>query len=232
MTNTNNRNVMPYPFRHGDPSRGHSLTSFSFISPSYADRPSQQPSLTRNIPSKRSPRTAPGPVLEPRQEPQPSSVGYPTSVTPPPILSILLTPPGSHLRPSSVRPATGDEKACYPILAKVKSPDPVLHAFTPEILEALRASRESSFIFRKITPDNFSDWEAGFPELYEAKGVRYDYDGLSQRVIVKCMAGSVHDSFPIYFTRVVNRGLDRVGPECQRALQIFASTGESSTPVL
>lgn len=120
---------------------------------------------------------------------------------------------------------TDDENAPYPILVKANTLNSVLDAFTPDRLQQLRASRESSFIFRNITPKGFSDWEGRYPELYEAKGVGYDYDGLSQRMIIRCMSSSVHHSFPIYFTRVVNRGLDRVGPECRRALQMFASTG-------
>lgn len=221
---------MPFPsFRPDGPSHGPSFTSYSFASRSYSHRPPQQRNFARPSPPKTSPTTtAPFHVEGPNEEQQISPVLNSVSATTPPPLFILPTPPSSNIRPASERPATDttdDENAPYPILVKTNTPNSVLRTFNPDRLQALRESRESSFMFRNITPNDFCNWEDQYPELYEAKGVRYDYDGFSQRMIIKCMAGSVHDSLPIYFTRVVNRGLDRVGPECQRALQIFASTG-------
>lgn len=219
------------PFRPDGPStHSPSFTSYSFASRPYTHCPPQQCNFARSNPPplKTLPTTAPSPTQGPNQQKQLSPVLVSVSATTPPPLSILPTPPSSNIRPVLERlaPGTTDhENSPYPILVRANTPNSVLHHFTPDDLRTLRASHESSFIFRNISPNNFSDWEAQYPELYEAKGIRYDYDGLSQRMIVKCMAGSVHDSFPIYFTRVVNRGLDRVGPECQRALQIFASTG-------
>lgn len=226
---------MPFPsFCPDGPSHGPSLPS----SNSFASRPYYTPRLPQQSiakPPKNSPTTALSRTHGPDKEQQLSPAVSALSATTPPPLSILPTPPSSNIRPTSERPPTDTTdhgNAPYPIVVKANTPRSGLHTFTPDALLALRASRESSFIFRNIHPDNFSNWEAEYPELYEANDVRYDYDGLSQRMIIKCMAGSVHDSFPIYFTRVVNRGLDRVGPECQRALQIFASTGWSSSSPL
>lgn len=204
---------MPFPsFRPDGLSHGPSLpSSDSFTSRSYCT-----PRLTQQSIAK-APKTAR--AHGPHKGQQLSAVlGSLSAITPPPLPLLPTTPPTSNIRPIPERPpsdTTDHQNAPYPTPDETNTPHTILDTFTPDHLLALRVSRESSFTFRNIDPGNFTNRKAQYPELYEANDVRYDHDGLSQRMIIKCMAGSARDSFPIYFTRIVNRGLDRVGLECQ-----------------
>lgn len=75
---------------------------------------------------------------------------------------------------------------------------------TPTYLRNLRGSNpERPLFLRGITPAAFDEWELRFPdhELREADDVRYEYDSVTERLIVKCMPGPIHDSLQIYFVR-------------------------------
>lgn len=149
----------------------------------------------------------------------------------------LPIPTGSDFSPPSKmskesNTTTKDQVSCFHAPAEAKTRNSDFYALNPDTLQALRESHESSFIFRNITPSDFTDWEALYPELYEADNTRYEYDGFAERMIVKCMAGPVRDSFSIFFIRAVHDGLDRTGRECRRGLQISATTGGSRLRLL
>lgn len=100
-----------------------------------------------------------------------------------------------------------------------------LSNLTPKTMEQLRSSREGSYIFHNITPAAFLDWQDRYPELIESDA-KYEYDGLAERMIIKCMAGHLLDSMTIFFVRRVGDELRDAGRVCRRQLQIASTTGE------
>lgn len=228
---------MPFPFRGPDgPPRGPpynpSFSSFvpssSSHSPNYTLRTNRNASFNRPTAplSRIPPPPPPPPTTVPPSIPDPelpSVVNLRTAGTPPPLV-FLPTPPGSDIRPLLTQ--STDENPPFYSAAKPKSPTPhLLHSITPDTLQSLRESREAPLILFNVTAGDFADWEARFPGIDESNA-RYEYDGLLERMIVKCMAGPVHDSFPIYFFRAINDGLNRAGPDCRRGLQMCTSTGK------
>lgn len=237
-TETSDTSEMPFSsFRPDGPSRGGPDRAFPPSSSfSYSTYPSQnhRPSKPSNLPRPRPQTTFPFPVHDPAKllHLPPPAVNLRVAATPP--LLSLPTPPSSDFSPPS-KNAKGsktttdlDENSSFDIPAEAKTPTSVLlHALTPDALQAIRESRESRFIFRNITPSDFAAWLDLYPELDECDTARYDYDGFSERMIIKCMAGSVHDSLPIFFIRVVTDGLQQVGPGSRRMLQVCTNTGRS-----
>lgn len=238
-TETSDTSEMPFSsFRPDGPSRGGPDRPFTPSSSfSYSPHPSQihRPAKPSSFPRPRPQTTSPCPVHDPAKVlflPPPLAVNLRVAATPP--LLSLPTPPSSDFSPPS-KNAKGsntttdlDENSSFDIPAEAKTPtSALLHALTPDALHALCESRESRFIFRNITPADFAAWLDLYPELDEGDTARYDYDGFSERMIIKCMAGSVHDSLPIFFIRVVTDGLQQVGPGSRRMLQVCTNTGRS-----
>lgn len=102
---------------------------------------------------------------------------------------------------------------------------PSLSNITTETMAQLRSSREGSYILPDISPAAFLAWQDRYPELLESDA-RYEYDGLAERMIIKCMAGHLHDSPTIFFVRRVGDEVRDAGRVCRRQLQIASTTGE------
>lgn len=164
---------------------------------------------------------------EPEQELRPI-VDLRNPGTPPPRLPFLSTPLGSNIRPllKQHRAQRTDEHLSFYRVVKMKPLESPLRALTPDTLQSLRESRESPCILH-VTPSEFADWHARYPGIDESNS-HYEYDSVTERMIIKCMAGPVHDSFAIYFFRAIHAGLRQAGPQCHRGLQLFTSTGESA----
>lgn len=239
--------AMPFSFFRPDgPPRGTgshgSFSSFSFSSYSnnHTYRSSEQRDVARPRPIHRAAPPSQQPSLpetlapnEPPNRPS-STMLLRTGVTPPP-MEFLPTPPSSAVRPTTkehkqLDRTTLDIDSFY-TNAEANVPNSVLHDLSPDSLQALRESHESPRIFRNISPGALTDWESLYPGINESDGARYEYDGFTERMIVKCMAGSVHDSFPIYFIRAITEGLGQTSQQCRRGLQICTSTGELPTPL-
>lgn len=222
---------MPFSFFRPDgPPRGtgsngsfSSFSSFSSYSTGYSRRPARSGAVSESRPPPPNQLTSKT-TLPCDLENEPRPIVYLRSArTPPPELPFLPTPPGSDIRPflnKQTQPT--DESSFFYPAAKTKLV-PSLRYLTPYNLQALRESRESPCIL-DVTPSEFAAWEARFPNVDESNN-RYEYDGIMERMIIKCMAGPVHDSFPIYFFRAINDGLNQAGPQCRRGLQMCTSTG-------
>lgn len=144
---------------------------------------------------------------------------------------LLPTPPSSDfdLPPECLPTAATDPPGAnesFPEAALPRPDDvPSLANLTPKTMARLRSSREGSYILPDITPAAFQDWQDRYPELLESDA-KYEYDGLAERMIIKCMAGHLHDSPTIFFVRRVGDEVRDAGRVCRRQLQIASTTGE------
>lgn len=142
---------------------------------------------------------------------------------------LLPTPPSSDFdHPPNCLPNTTADSPDQPFLEPTLPRAGRLLSFsslTPKTMEQLRSSREGSYIFHNITPAAFLDWQDRYPELIESDA-KYEYDGLAERMIIKCMAGHLHDSMTIFFVRRVGDEVRDAGRVCRRQLQIASTTGE------
>lgn len=198
-------------------------TSSSSSSPNYTRHPALASSLNVSYcpPLNNSPPQSTFPCD--RKQERPNIVNLRTAGTPPRSLTFLPTPPDSVTRSllkntDQEQPMDGNASFFTP--ATIKTVNPALHDLRPETLQSLCQTRESSYILH-VTSSEFADWEARYPGIDESN-IRYQYDGLMERMIINCMAGPVHDSFPIYFFRAIG---DQAGPQCRRGLQMCTSTG-------
>lgn len=148
---------------------------------------------------------------------------------PPPLLP---TPPSSDFDiPPECLPTTptdhaiANESFFEPALPHPVNNTPPLSNITTETMALLRSSREGSYIVHDTTPAAFLAWQDRHPELLESDA-KYEYDGLAERMIIKCMAGHLHDSPTIFFVRRVGDEVRDAGRVCRRQLQIASTTGE------
>lgn len=77
------------------------------------------------------------------------------------------------------------------------SPD--LLDFTPSLLTYMAAAESGRLIFRRIAPAQVNAWLRCYPEVVENPDIRYEYDSLTQRFMIKCSPCAVHESFSIFF---------------------------------
>lgn len=141
----------------GDPGRSppSSFSSSTFAHSPYSSQSQRQPpSFAGPSPA----TTLPCPARHPLK-PLPAVFDLRVAATPP--LMSLPTTPYSDFSQQSKNPnesnstTTGhDESSTFQTPTEAKNPVSVLHALTPDALQAFRESRESPFIFRNIKPSD------------------------------------------------------------------------------
>jgi len=67
----------------------------------------------------------------------------------------------------------------------------------------LRERSEADVHFQNVSDSELRNWISENPELVEHKDFRYEYNFLSQRLIIKCMPTPTHDSLQYFFTQTV-----------------------------
>lgn len=64
---------------------------------------------------------------------------------------------------------------------------------------------EAPLILQNVTPDDIGNWRSRFPDLIEDDNVRYEYNSLAERMIVKCMPWPIHDSLQIFMCQRITK---------------------------
>ncbi|KAG0135037.1 hypothetical protein HOY82DRAFT_552768, partial [Tuber indicum] len=62
---------------------------------------------------------------------------------------------------------------------------------------------EGDVHFQNVSDKELCNWISENSELVEHKDFRYEYNFLSQRLIIKCMPTPTHDSLQYFFTQTV-----------------------------
>ncbi|KAG0131730.1 hypothetical protein HOY82DRAFT_559299, partial [Tuber indicum] len=62
---------------------------------------------------------------------------------------------------------------------------------------------EGDVRFQNVSDKELDNWISGNPELVEHKDFRYEYNFLSQQLIIKCMPTPTHNSLQYFFTQTV-----------------------------
>jgi len=70
----------------------------------------------------------------------------------------------------------------------------------PKILDLLETS-EDDLSLEKVSVGEFRKWTLDNPELADNKLIRYEYNFLTERLIVKCMSTATHDSLQTFFNQ-------------------------------
>ena len=70
-------------------------------------------------------------------------------------------------------------------------------------ITALQEMSEGDVHFPNTSVKELQNWITENPELVEHNEIRYEYNFLSERLIIKCMATSTHDSLGRFFTQTV-----------------------------
>lgn len=195
-------------------------SSNSFSSPDSAASHSQLPQATRVVSTVRNLELATMAPHSPRQV-----IIVRRSLPSPPPSSIPASPSLKPHRSPTIEPTS---LPLPPPIFPHLIPCPTLDLLTPTYLRHLRGSNpERPLYVRGITPAAFDQWESRFPdhELREADDMRYEYDSVMQRLIVKCMPGPIHDSLQIYFVR-------RIMEEGFRTTSIRSMTVASGTSII
>ena len=69
-----------------------------------------------------------------------------------------------------------------------------------KILELLESS-ERDLCLEHISTGDFENWLFDNPELADDKLIRYEYNSVTERLIVKCMSTAVHDTLQTFFNQ-------------------------------
>jgi len=71
---------------------------------------------------------------------------------------------------------------------------------------------EGDVHFQNVSAKELQNWITNNPELVEHSEIQYEYNFLSERMIIKCMATPTHDSLQGFFTQTVFGSLvEKVG---------------------
>ena len=70
----------------------------------------------------------------------------------------------------------------------------------PKILELLETS-ERDLCLEHISAGDFQNWLFENPELADNKLIRYEYNSVTGRLIVKCMSTAIHDTLQRFFNQ-------------------------------
>lgn len=108
-----------------------------------------------------------------------------------------------------------------------RSTSPNLLDFTPGLLIYMAAAESGRLIFRRIAPAQVNAWLRRCPEVVENPDIRYEYDSLTQRFMIKCSPCAVHESFSIFFKTVVILGMaSKLGSSTvKKILQVSSGSG-------
>lgn len=126
----------------------------------------------------------------------------------------LPTPPSSSpprvTTPDVILPSTYDTPATArpPTILRPLRPDPIsLEDVTPYFLRSGMDHMEAPLVLRNVTPTAFDAWRSLHPDLIEDPTVRYEYNSLTSRMIVKCMPYPIHDSLQIFMCQRITEAL-------------------------
>jgi len=72
-----------------------------------------------------------------------------------------------------------------------------------EKITELREMSEGDVHFPNISVKELQDWIMENPELVEHNEIRYEYNFLSEQLIIKCMATPTHGALGRFFTQTV-----------------------------
>lgn len=94
-------------------------------------------------------------------------------------------------------------------VAHPKTASITLEKVTPHFFRHGVRDFEGPIVLRDISPAHFQEWQSRYPELLEADDVRYEYNPVSERMIIKCTTSPIHDSLQMYLCRRIMKEVSR-----------------------
>ena len=113
-----------------------------------------------------------------------------------------------------------------PALAKMHLPA-WIRDIGPKKLAELQVDHEGDLQLGSITSSELQNWTCQNPEVADSDNIRYEYNYLTERFIVKCMPTPTHDSLQLYFTDQVLGSLNERFGRTQTRKMVRVGSGTS-----
>jgi len=112
-----------------------------------------------------------------------------------------------------------------PALATMNLPS-WIRGINPKKLAELQGDHEGNIQLGSITGRALQHWSCENPEVAESDDIRYEYNYLTEKFIIRCMPTPTHDSLQLYFNEHVLSSLNqRFGrPQTRNMVRVGSGT--------